>query len=341
MSAAIKDPVVSVCIANYNGITIISSCLESIYSQEGNIPVEIIVHDDASTDGSVDFLRQHFPNINLIPSITNVGFCIANNRMAEVAKGEYLLLLNNDATLFPDALKALLCRAREIDSPAILGLPQYDADNGQLLDRGSLLDPFLNPIPNLDPQRTEVGMIMGACLWIPKKLWVELGGFPDWFGSIAEDLYLCCRARLGNYRVEVLRLSGYYHKVGASFGGGKAKNGQLITTYKRRTLSEQNKTFTMMACYPLWLLIVLLPIHLTLLCLEGGLLALIKQDMMLWRQVYVSVFRTIWTYRQKVLLLRYQTQKNSSSDMKSFFAPFKWKPQKLRMLIKFKFPKIS
>ena len=43
-------------------------------------------------------------------------------------------------------------------------------------------------------------MVIGACLWIQKGLWEELGGFPEWFGSIAEDMYLCCRARLAGYK---------------------------------------------------------------------------------------------------------------------------------------------
>src|SRR3546814_17849038 len=88
-------------------------------------------------------------------------------------------------------------------------------------------------------------MFMGACVWIPKNLWVELGGCPEWFGSIGEDLYLCCRARLAGYRVESLNHSGYRHWVGYSFGGGKVKGDRLATTKIRRALSERNKSFVM------------------------------------------------------------------------------------------------
>ncbi|HYD33543.1 MAG TPA: glycosyltransferase, partial [Methylophilaceae bacterium] len=214
MAIATMKPVVSICIANYNGIPIISECLDSVFAQQGDIPVEIIVHDDASTDGSVEFLRRNYPGIRLIESESNVGFCVSNNRMAEAANGEYLLLLNNDAALFPDAIVSLLAKAKDINESAILGLPQYDADSGELLDVGSLLDPFLNPIPNLEPTRTEVGMVMGACLWIPRSLWQSLGGFPEWFGSVGEDLYLCCIARLKGYPVAAAASSGYLHYVG-------------------------------------------------------------------------------------------------------------------------------
>ncbi|MBU3736560.1 MAG: glycosyltransferase, partial [Methylobacterium sp.] len=216
--------------------------------------LEIIVHDDASSDDSVALIRAHYPQVKVIDSPHNAGFCIANNRMAEVARGEYLLLLNNDAALMPGALDALLAEAKDIARPAILSLPQYRADDGSLLDRGCLLDPFLNPVPNLDAGRNDVGMVMGACLWIPAILWKEIGGFPEWFGSIGEDLYLCCVARLWGYPVRCAAASGYRHHVGHSFGGGKLREGKLVTSFQRRRLSERNKTFVMVITFPTLLL---------------------------------------------------------------------------------------
>ncbi len=155
-------PRLSVCIANYNGMAVLDACLDSVRAQVGGIPVEILVHDDASDDGSAAHLRANHPDVVLIESAENVGFCVANNRMAERAKGDYLLLLNNDAALLPDALHTLMEEARRLGRPAILGLPQYDAAGGELVDIGSLFDPFLNPVPNLDPNRDEVGMVIGA-----------------------------------------------------------------------------------------------------------------------------------------------------------------------------------
>ena len=165
------SPLVSVCIANYNGMEVIDDCLRSVLEQEGHIPVEILVHDDASSDGSAAYIRSHYPNVKLMESPENAGFCVANNRLATAARGKYLLLLNNDAALYPDALQTLLIEAERLDQPAILGLSQFDAASGELVDIGSLFDPFLNPVPNLNPLRGEVGMVIGACLWVPKGLW--------------------------------------------------------------------------------------------------------------------------------------------------------------------------
>ena len=150
-----EGPICSVCIANYNGIEVIGAAVKSVLAQDCDFPIEIIIHDDASTDGSVDYIREKFPDVNLITSDHNVGFCVSNNLMVAQAKGEYILLLNNDAKLFQNALSTLYdFTAKKEDAAGILGLSQYDAATGNLIDCGSLLDPFLNTIPNLNSRRT-------------------------------------------------------------------------------------------------------------------------------------------------------------------------------------------
>lgn len=334
-------PTVSVCIANYNGLGVIDDCIASVLAQDCDFPVEIIIHDDASTDGSRQHIRTDYPQVIVIESTDNVGFCVANNRMVERASGEFVLLLNNDAALYPDALTALYKAAKDTGRPAILSLPQYDAVTGELLDIGCMFDPFLNPVPNRNPDRDEVGMVIGACLWIPKALWQELGGFPEWFGSIGEDLYLCCRARLAGYAVRALGISGYRHRVGASFGGGKVRGDKLVTTFRRRALSERNKTFVMAMCYPGILLIGLLPLHLVLIHLEGMLLTLIKGDGNVWRKIYAPLLPGLWRQRQALLSIRLGAQSQRKVTLCTWLAPFSWVPWKLQMLIRHGLPKLT
>jgi GT2 family glycosyltransferase len=330
-----------VLVANYNGMAVIDDCLQSVLVQEGDLPVEIIVHDDASTDGSAGYIRQKYPVVTLIESEQNVGFCVANNRMAARAKGEYLLLLNNDAALFPDALETLYAEAVRLGRPAILGLPQYDAETGELLDIGSLLDPFLNPIPNRDPRRCEVGMVIGACLWISNTLWDEIGGFPTWFGSVGEDLYLCCRARLEGHAVRVVPKAGYSHHVGHSFGGGKIdEKGRLTTTLARRALSERNKTYTMALIYPAPLLQWLFPLHLFLLLAEGLTLAIVKLNWALFYRIYWSVFIAIISEKNRLCNLRRKVQKKRVLGISQFLSIFRPLPQKLRLFAKHGIPQI-
>lgn len=334
-------PSISVCIANYNGIGLIDDCIASVEAQECGLPIEIIIHDDASTDGSAAHVRARHPSVRLIESSENAGFCTANNRMAEAARGEWILLLNNDAALMPGALTALIEEAHRLDQPAIFTLPQYDAETGVLLDIGSRLDPFLNPVPNLDPGAGEVGAVHGACLWIPKALWNELGGFPEWFGSVAEDLYLCCRARLAGCPVRALGVSGYRHRVGASFGGGKARSGKLSTTFRRRALSERNKTFVMAMTCPSPAVQMLLPLHLLLLLSEGVLLSVLRADLAFLTRIYLPVPFALVRHRRQIAKERRAAMTARTASLRKFFSVFDAVPHKLRMLFRHGLPRVA
>jgi GT2 family glycosyltransferase len=338
---SIAPAVCSVCIANYNGMELIDACIASVRTQDCGFPVEIIVHDDASTDGSAAHIAARHPDVRLIASGGNVGFCVANNRMAAEARGEYLLLLNNDATLLPGALGALMQEAARLGRPAILGLPQYDAGSGDLLDIGSLLDPFFSAVPNRDPRRGDVGMVAGACLWLPKSLWAELGGFPEWFGSIAEDLYLCCRARLAGHPVRALGESGYRHGVGMSFGGGKVRDDRLRTTVRRRALSERNRTYVMAMTCPAAVLALLLPAHLALLLLEGALLSLLRLDRRYLSEIYLPAFAAPFLQAGRWRAARRAIMRGRRAAATDFFSAFVFVPHKLRMLLRHGLPALE
>ena len=335
----VKNPLCSVCIANYNGLEYVDACIKSVIDQDFSPPVEIIVHDDASTDESVELIRKNFPQVKMIISKENVGFCISNNRMAEQARGEYLLFLNNDAELFPNALKSLYNEAQKNQS--ILSLPQYNAATGELIDRGEKFDPFMNPVPNLDEKVMEVGMVVGACLWIPKRLWVELGGFPEWFGSIAEDMYLCMKAHLKSYPVRVVNHSGYRHWVGASFGGGKILRGKLVTTIRRRALSERNKTFVMIMCLPFPYFQIIFPLHILLLMSEGIFISILKRNVLILKNIYISTLLALWKERKKLRFNRYKNQNDAQISLKLFLSMFTIIPYKVKMIKRYGFPKIN
>ncbi|TCV79100.1 glycosyltransferase family 2 protein [Sulfurirhabdus autotrophica] len=339
-SKVTEEPVCSICIANYNGMGIIEDCLNSVFAQDCDFLFEVIVHDDASTDDSLTVLRNCYPSVNLIASDINVGFCVSNNRMATIACGRYILLLNNDAILFPDALSTLYDEAQKL-SPAILGLPQYDAKTGVLVDIGSLSDPFLNPIPNLDPQRKDVAMIVGACLWIPKSLWQDLGGFPEWFHTVAEDMYLCCLARLWGYPVRVVSHSGFRHWMGSSLGGGGVKANRLSSNVRRRQLSERNKSFVMVLTYPSPLFQFIFPLHITLLVAEGAILALVRRDRVLFRDIYLGCLKVLWAERERLMYLRGQIQSGRKSGLRQFWSAFLPFPQKLRLLFRHGWPEVT
>ena len=336
-----NKPVCSVCIANYNGIKFIDNCIKSICDQSCLFNVEIIIHDDASIDGSAEYIRNNYPFVKLMQSKQNVGFCISNNRMAKEAKGDFLLLLNNDAILFPDALESLYNYSQNHDHNCILGLPQYNAETNELIDIGSTFDFFLNAVPNKDIHHSDIGMVIGACLWISKSLWDDIGGFPEWFHTLAEDMYLCCMVRLKGFGVEVIPYSGFYHWVGTSIGGGKILKNRLSTLIPRRALSERNKSYVMFLCYPSPLFHLLFSAHILLLLIEGILLSFIKRDSNLLFAIYLFTIKSLWRKRDFLIRLRKKYQKQRSVRAYYFFKPFNVIPYKLQMLIKYGIPDIK
>lgn len=332
---------VSVCVANYNGSETLKMCLDSILNQSFDLSIEIIVHDDASTDNSIDIIRKEYPQVELIHSKQNVGFCISNNRMVAIAKGEFILLLNNDAALREDALSQLYQYTNEQRFDGILTLPQYNIKTGQLMDMGSRFDPFLNPVPNIDRDRHQVGMVMGACLWIPQELWMTLGGFPEWIGSLAEDMYLCLRAWNSGHEVHTLTQSGYDHYGGHSFGGGQIDDNRLHISYRRRALSERNKTCIMVIFYPTPMLAAVLPIHLFLLLTEGLLLSMRLRSLRPWREIYYAAVREAIRQRKLLGVERQKIKKENCLPLSQWLRLFTPFPRKLKLLLRHGFPQAS
>jgi GT2 family glycosyltransferase len=335
-----SSPDCSVCIANYNGRELLADCIDSVLAQRFTGSIEILVHDDASTDDSVAWLLDNYPQVSVLASERNVGFCIGNNRMAEMAGAPFLLLLNNDAALFPDAIQTLIDASPAAGEGSVLTLPQYDWQDGTLIDRGCLLDPFYNPLPNLRDGDRDVAMTIGACLWIAHDTWQALGGFPEWMESIGEDLYLCCAARLRGGRVLALGRSGYRHWQGKTFGGNRATGDRLTTTLKRRRLSERNKTFAMVTCTPTaaaWLLVAL---HVLLLVGEGALLGILRRDRRVFSEVYLNVLRQLQTQWSSLLALRSSNLATRKTSLSSYFRVFRPFPRKLVMLVRYGLPNI-
>ena len=340
MSDSQASPLVSVCIANYNGIDIIADCINSVMSQTGGTSIEIIVHDDASSDGSVAYIQQHYPGVLVLASESNSGFCVANNRMVEKARGTYVLLLNNDAALFTDAISTLVAFAEAHRTPAILTLPQYDWESGALVDAGSRADLFYCSIPNFDATRQDVAYVMGACMFMPRQLWGELGGFPEWMDSIAEDLYICCLARLRGFPVRSALASGYRHRQGTSFGGGRISGNKLSTTYRRRYLSERNRASLVFVCTPTWLAWPLYALHLCILLAEGAAVSCIKWDGRIWRNIYWPATRDSIRILQRIGVSRHLAQSGRTISFWTYVRILDPIPQKLRLIFRHGLPNL-
>ncbi len=96
---------VSIIIVNYNTCELLKDCLTSLYLYTKNISFEVIVSDNGSKDGSVEMLKNEFPQIIIIENNANLGFGAANNRGLKIAKGKYIFYLNSDTVLLNNAVK--------------------------------------------------------------------------------------------------------------------------------------------------------------------------------------------------------------------------------------------
>ena len=331
MTSEYSTPVISVCVANYNGEDIITDCIESILGQKDAPVFEILVHDDASTDDSLKILAQ-FESVQVIESSENVGFCISNNRMAAAARGEFILLLNNDAQLFDDALKTLLDESRRHADKAVLGLPQYNAATRELVDFGLKLDYFCSSVPIRQPTESEVAMVIGACMWVPANLWAKINGFPEWFETNAEDVYLCCYARFLGYRICVPEKSGFYHMIGHTLGGGKSEDNKLQISIRRRYFSERNRLFLQWLFYPIWLVPITTIVNFMVLIIEAIVLSVANRKASLIWDIYLKSQVDAFAQVKTIVRARRVAMQSRDISFSTFFGTFTFIPQKLRLL---------
>jgi GT2 family glycosyltransferase len=122
------DPVVSVCIANWNCRELLRRCLESLHRQPQGVRFETVVVDNASADGAADMVAREFPEVALVRNRQNLGFSRANNQAAARAKGRYLFFLNNDTVVPPLTLRAFVAYAEANPTVGMVGPRLRGAD---------------------------------------------------------------------------------------------------------------------------------------------------------------------------------------------------------------------
>jgi GT2 family glycosyltransferase len=200
-------PEVSIVIVTWNGRQYLGPCLEAVSAQQG-IDAEVILVDNASTDGTVEFVRARFPQVRVIALAENCGFAGGNNAGVRVARGRFVAFLNNDTVADPGWLRAL---RGGIDPAAGFLLTTsrivymhdastVDSAGDGLFRWGGAFKRHHGASVDLAGASQEVfGVCGGACL-VSKRVFDELGGFDEDFFFSHEDVDLSYRARLRGYR---------------------------------------------------------------------------------------------------------------------------------------------
>lgn len=213
---------VSVIVVSYNTRDITLACLRSIFDRTRNCRFEVIVIDNASSDGSPEAIAAAFPDVRLIANAQNRGFAAANNQGMRVARGKYLLLLNSDTEVNADTLSSTFEFAEAHRDIGVIGCRAYLADGQQqstLFRHLSLGHVLLNvAIPNTVLRRTtlltraryphldldqshDVDIVAGCFMFVRRSAYEHVGGMDESFFMYAEEAEWCYRFTAAGWRV--------------------------------------------------------------------------------------------------------------------------------------------
>jgi GT2 family glycosyltransferase len=214
----------SIVIPVFNKAAFTKRCLDTLQATlTGAGEGEVIVVDNASSDETPELLTK-YPWIRLIRNERNLGFAGANNQAARVARGDYLVLLNNDTEAFPGWLAAMLRAAREPGVGAVgakLLFPNRTVQHagvvitGALLGRNSLAPFHHNYLVTGDDadvcRRADFQIVTGACLATPRALYEKLGGLDEQYWNGYEDVDYCLKVRERGLRVVYEPAAALFH----------------------------------------------------------------------------------------------------------------------------------
>jgi GT2 family glycosyltransferase len=221
---------IAVVILNWNGKNFLDDLLPTLV-QHTPPEVDIVVGDNASSDNSVEFLKQNYPQIQIIQNDKNYGFAEGYNRVLNKVKADYFVLLNSDVEVTPNWIEPVIDMMEADDDIAICQpklLSFYNRDTfeyaggaGGYIDkygypfcRGRLFTTLEKDNGQYD-DACEIFWATGAAMFVKAKIWKQLGGLDGDFFAHMEEIDFCWRAKNGGYKVYYCPQSVVYH-----IGGG-------------------------------------------------------------------------------------------------------------------------
>lgn len=243
----------SIIIVNWNTREHLRACLRSIFTHPPDEPFEVWVVDNASTDGSVQMVREEFPEVRLIANERNLGYGRANNLALRRAEGEFALILNSDIEVTSSALQTLVDFMRQH--------PEAHAAGGQLIlpdgniqpscserltlwavfceqsllakafPRSRLFGGYTLTWWNYDSVR-EVEQVVGACLMLRRQPDGSFPLFDKRYFMYAEDTELCHRVRQAGGHIYYVPHARFKHHLGASSEQESIRT-EMIKAYNR------------------------------------------------------------------------------------------------------------
>jgi len=232
------QPAVSVIIVNYNGLAFLQTCLSAL-ARTTYKPMDTLMVDNASSDGSVAFVAEHYPTVRIIPSSTNLGYSGGNNLGIKEAPGDIVVLLNNDTEVTPGWLEPLVAEFGTDDGiaacqPKVLSATrptafEYAGAAGGFMDqlgypylRGRVFDTIEEDRGQYQ-EAVDLFWASGAAFAVRKDVLAETGLLDEDFRLHMEEIDLCWRLHLRGYRVRVCPEAVIYHYGGGTLGRGQSR----------------------------------------------------------------------------------------------------------------------
>ncbi len=241
-----KEPV-SIIILNYNGKQFLNNCLSSVLAQSYN-NFEIILFDNNSTDGSIEFVKSAFSDsrINIIKSETNLGFAGGNNEALKYCNNDLIVLLNND-TVVKDSWLTNLVSAMDTPKTIASSFVKTAGIADKYYDTNGSVSYLMYNIMNVFP-KIEDEFYPSGCSLIFRKSEIGVPFDKDYF-FYGEDVYLGLKARFMGMKIKFIKDSVVHH-----IGGGSS-TGNSFKTF----CMERNKFLNLYSFFSIWFIIRLLP----------------------------------------------------------------------------------
>jgi len=204
----------TILIVSYNSRTDLERSLQSLTRPAPAVDHEVVVIDNASTDGTPAYVRERWPLVRVMVSEVNLGFARANNLGLASTRSEFVLFLNPDTIMPPGAVDRLVSALDARPDVAVVGPRIVDGRNRPEVSFGAMitpwvelrqkllvwgndrgLRPFTSLVDRMTRQAREVDWVSGACLLVRRGDLVKVGGFDERFFMYAEDVDLCASLR--------------------------------------------------------------------------------------------------------------------------------------------------
>jgi GT2 family glycosyltransferase len=235
----------SVLIVTYNSRAFVGECIDAVVTGVRRHTVEIVVADNASADGSADYVRAGFPGVDVIDIGRNAGFAVANNRAWKQSRGRHVVLLNGDAIVTPGALDILVEFLDEHPDAGVVAPQLLNPDGSDQGTARTFPTPAAavfgrrSPLTRLFPRNRysrrylagrehtgdepfAVDWVSGACRMIPRRIVERVGPLDEGFFMHWEDADWCRRVKAAGFGVWCVPAARVVHAEGGSRGGWPA-----------------------------------------------------------------------------------------------------------------------